>query len=117
MALVFVFLVAIQSYLPEQYGGGTALAGMVSTRQSKSAGGEAALSVVIDDAKLTAFLQELAPQIERKPRDARFNYNEKTGKLTPSLNHIGQGRNPDNISRKPHSRPLRWYVLPVSAIG
>ena len=40
-----------------------ALAAMVSTRQSQGADGQATLSVVIDDAKLTAFLKELAPQI------------------------------------------------------
>ena len=62
-----------------------AIAAMVSTRQAQGADGQATLSVVIDDAKLTAFLKELAPQIERKPRDARFNYNEKTGKLTPTV--------------------------------
>ncbi len=61
----------------------TMLASMVSTRQVQGGDGIVKLSVTLDDEKLMAFLNEIATQIERKPRDARFYFDEKTQKLTP----------------------------------
>lgn len=62
---------------------GALLAGMLSTRQVQGADGRATLAVVADDAQLKAFLSDIARQIDRSPRDARFYFDEKTGKLTP----------------------------------
>jgi vancomycin resistance protein YoaR len=61
------------------------LASLVGTRQVQGSGGQATLSVTFDDKKLTAFLKEIAAQIERQPRDARFIFDEKSGTLTPLI--------------------------------
>lgn len=59
------------------------LAAMLSTKQVQGADGKASLAVVTDDAPLKAFLTDVARQIDRAPRDARFFFEEKTGKLLP----------------------------------
>jgi vancomycin resistance protein YoaR len=59
------------------------LAGMALVRQVQTGSGKASLVVAFDEQKLTAFLSELGAQIARQPRDARFYFDEKTGKLSP----------------------------------
>lgn len=64
------------------------LATMIGTRQVQGDDGQAKLSVSLDDEKLDAFLQEIAAQIDRRPRDARFYFDQKTQKLLPTV--VGQ---------------------------
>ena len=59
------------------------LASLARVRQAPNGSGRASLLVSFDDQKLTAFLNEIGAQIERKPRDARFYFDEKTARLSP----------------------------------
>ena len=59
------------------------LASLISTKQVQGSDGQALLAVQSDDGRLKAFIAEIATQIDRKPRDARFYFDEKTKKLTP----------------------------------
>jgi vancomycin resistance protein YoaR len=61
------------------------LASLARVRQAQTGSSQASLVVSFDDLKLTAFLSEIGAQIERKPRDARFYFDEKTGKLSPLI--------------------------------
>ncbi len=59
------------------------IASLLTTRQVNSNDGKVVVNVTLDDTKLTAFLDDIAAQIERKPRDARFYFNEQTKQLIP----------------------------------
>ena len=61
----------------------TVLAEMLTLRQVKRNDGQVILTAGLDQAKLTAYLQELAKQIDQPPRDGRFDFDPATGILTP----------------------------------
>ncbi|MBI1801036.1 MAG: peptidoglycan binding domain-containing protein [Chloroflexi bacterium] len=70
------------------------LASLVSVRSSVAGDRGAQLGLIVDDQKLTVFLNAIAAQVERKPRDARFYFDESIGKLIP-LVASQQGRTLD----------------------
>ncbi len=49
------------------------------------ADGRSSLVVKLDDEAIRSFLQRIAAQIDREPRDARFDFDPQTGTLTPIL--------------------------------
>jgi vancomycin resistance protein YoaR len=61
----------------------TVLAEMLTLRQLKRDDGQVILAAGLDQDKLMAHLQELAKQIDRSPRDGRFDFEPATGTLTP----------------------------------
>jgi vancomycin resistance protein YoaR len=61
------------------------LATMLNVKQVSGSGGQATLSVSLDEAKLTDFLKGIAAQINRPARDARFYYDESSRTLTPLI--------------------------------
>jgi vancomycin resistance protein YoaR len=61
----------------------TALAEMLTLRQVKRDDGQVVLAAGLDQVKLTAHIDELAKQIDRPPRDGRFDFDPVTGTLTP----------------------------------
>jgi vancomycin resistance protein YoaR len=63
-----------------------ALAEMLTLRQVKRDDGQVVLTAGLDQDRLMAHLQELAKQIDRPPRDGRFDFDPATGTLTPILN-------------------------------
>jgi len=56
---------------------------MLITRQVKDDDGKVRLEVKLDQRKLSAYVEDLARQIERPPENARFDFDETTGSLTP----------------------------------
>jgi vancomycin resistance protein YoaR len=60
-----------------------ALSEMLTLRQLKRDNDQVALTVGLDQAKLTVYVQELAEQIDRPPHDGRFDFDPATGTLTP----------------------------------
>ena len=56
---------------------------MLIVRQVKEENNEAKLEAGLDQEKLEAYIEGLAGQIERSPRNARFDFDETTGSLTP----------------------------------
>jgi len=64
---------------------------MLIIRQVKEGDSEARLEVDLDQGKLEAYAEGLAAQIERSPRNARFDFDETTGSLTPIV-HSREGR-------------------------
>jgi vancomycin resistance protein YoaR len=64
---------------------------MLITRQVKEDDSEAKLEVDLDQEKLEAYAEGLAAQIEQSPRNARFDFDEKTASLTPIV-HSREGR-------------------------
>jgi vancomycin resistance protein YoaR len=61
----------------------TVLAEMLTLRQVKRDNGQVILAAGLDQDRLMAHLHELAKQIDRPPRDGRFDFDPKTGTLTP----------------------------------
>jgi vancomycin resistance protein YoaR len=61
----------------------TVLAEMLTLRQLKRDDGQVILAADLSQAKLTAYIQELVTQIDRPPRDGRFDFDPATGTLTP----------------------------------
>jgi vancomycin resistance protein YoaR len=61
----------------------TVLADMLTLRQLKRDNGQVILAAGLDQDKLMAHLQELAKQIDRPPRDGRFDFDPATRTLTP----------------------------------
>ncbi len=59
------------------------LAALLNVKQVQGGDGKATLSVALDDAKLTAFLKDIAAQVNRPARDARFHYDDASKTLTP----------------------------------
>lgn len=62
-----------------------ALANMIVPRQVKTAEGRVTLAMGLDSAKLAAYLETLAKQIDRPARDARLDFDPETGELRPVL--------------------------------
>ncbi len=61
------------------------IAEMLVLRQIKGEYGEVRWMAGLDQDKLRAYLQDIAQQIDQPVRDARFDFDEKTGQLTPIL--------------------------------
>jgi vancomycin resistance protein YoaR len=61
----------------------TVLAEMLTLRQLKRDDGQVTLAAGLDQDRLMAHLQELAKQIDRPPRDGRFDFDAATETLTP----------------------------------
>jgi vancomycin resistance protein YoaR len=61
----------------------TVLAEMLTLRQLKRDDGQVTLAAGLDRDRLMAHLQELAKQIDRPPRDGRFDFDAATETLTP----------------------------------
>jgi vancomycin resistance protein YoaR len=61
----------------------TVLAEMLTLRQVKRDDSQVVLTAGLDQDRLIAHLQELAKQIDRSPRDGRFDFDAATGILTP----------------------------------
>jgi vancomycin resistance protein YoaR len=61
----------------------TVLAEMLTLRQVKRDDSQVVLTAGLDQDRLMAHLQELAKQIDRSPRDGRFDFDPATGILTP----------------------------------
>jgi len=58
------------------------LASMLIVKQVQG-DAQATLSVTLDDAKLSAFVKDIATQVNRPARDARFAYDDQSKTLTP----------------------------------
>jgi len=56
---------------------------MLIIRQVEQDDGSVKLEVKLDQEKLTAYVENLAPQIAQSPENARFDFDEATGSLTP----------------------------------
>jgi vancomycin resistance protein YoaR len=56
---------------------------MLIIRQVKDDDGRVRLEVKLDQGKLGAYVEDLARQIERPPENARFDFDETTGSLSP----------------------------------
>ena len=59
------------------------LASMIVIERVEAEDGTAYYDVRLDEAQLQAFLEPLAAQLARDPADARFDFDEATGTLTP----------------------------------
>ncbi len=62
-----------------------AIADMLVLRQVKGEDGEVRWTAGLDQDKLTAYVQDIAQQIDQPARDALFDFDEETGQLTPIL--------------------------------
>jgi vancomycin resistance protein YoaR len=62
------------------------ISGMLIIRQVEGDGHQAKLEVELDQEKLEAYVEGLASQIEQSPRNARFDFDDSTGGLTPIVN-------------------------------
>jgi len=60
-----------------------AISDMLIIRQVKEDDSEAKLEVELDQEKLGAYVEGLASQVERSPRNARFDFDDSSGGLTP----------------------------------
>lgn len=64
---------------------------MLIIRQVKGDDGSVKLEVELDQEKLRGYAEGLVPQIERSPENARFDFDESTGNLTPIVpSHEGR---------------------------
>jgi vancomycin resistance protein YoaR len=63
-----------------------ALADMIVIDRVENEDSTASYAVRLDEAQLRAFLDPLAPRLARTPADARFDFDEETGTLTPIVN-------------------------------
>jgi vancomycin resistance protein YoaR len=59
------------------------LAAALVPRQMKQPDGRVLLEMGVDASRLTPYIERLASQINRPPRDARLDFNPKTGRITP----------------------------------
>ncbi|MFQ6059328.1 MAG: VanW family protein [Anaerolineae bacterium] len=59
------------------------LADMILFYQEKGEDGQVHLVPILDEAKVRAFVEPLAPQIHQLPRNARLDFDPDTGALTP----------------------------------
>ncbi len=66
--------------------GQESISDMLIIRQVKEDDSAAKLEVELDQEKLEAFVEGLAGQIERSPQNARFDFDETAGVLTPTFN-------------------------------
>ena len=97
-----------------------AISDMLVIRQVKEDDGSARVEVELDQEKLRAFVEGLASQIALSPENARFDFDETTGTLTPIV-HSREGRSLDVMEtvRLINTRVAttnREIVLPISAV-
>jgi vancomycin resistance protein YoaR len=96
----------------------TVLAEMLTLRQVKRDDGQVILAAGLDQAKLTAHIQELAKQIDQPPRDGRFDFNLATGTLTPIVSsQDGRSLNITETVRLVNAQAVtdqRQVLLPVT---
>ena len=62
-----------------------AIAGTMVSRQVKNPTGNVSLTMGLDLAKLTPYVEQLARQIDRPARDAQLDFDPETGQLTPRV--------------------------------
>ncbi|HID87517.1 MAG TPA: hypothetical protein EYP55_09105, partial [Anaerolineae bacterium] len=60
-----------------------AIADMILLREETDEAGQIHLVPTLDEAKVRAFVEPLAPEIYQPPRNARLDFDPETGKLTP----------------------------------
>ena len=96
----------------------TVLAEMLTLRQVKRSEGQVILTADLDQAKLTAYLQEVAKQIDQPPRDGRFDFDPATGILTPIVSsQDGRSLNITETVRLVNAQAVtdqRQVLLPVT---
>jgi len=73
-----------------------AISDMLIIRQVKEDESQARLEVELDQEKLGVYVEGLARQIERSPENARFDFDDATGSLTPIV-HSREGRTLDVV--------------------
>lgn len=97
-----------------------ALADLLTLRQLKRDDGQVVLTAGLDQDRLTAYLQELAKQIDRPPRDGRFDFDPATGTLTPLVtSQDGRTLNITETLRLVNAQAItdqRQVLLPVTVI-
>ncbi|HID61826.1 MAG TPA: hypothetical protein EYP49_03630, partial [Anaerolineae bacterium] len=95
-----------------------ALAEMLTLRQVKKDDGQVILTAGLDQDRLMAHLQELAKQIDRPPRDGRFDFDPATGTLTPIVtSQDGRSLNITETVRLVNAQAVtdqRQVLLPVT---
>ena len=74
--------------------GRESISGMLIIRQVKEHDSSVKLEVELDQEKLVAYVEGLASQIERSPENARLDFDDSTGSLTP-IAHSREGRTLD----------------------
>ena len=96
----------------------TVLAEMLTLRQLKRDNGQVILAAGLDQDKLMAHLQELAKQIDRSPRDGRFDFEPATGTLAPIVtSQDGRSLNITETVRLLNTQAVtdqRQVLLPVT---
>lgn len=96
----------------------TVLAEMLTLRQVKRDDGQVVLAAGLDQDRLMAHLQELAKQIDRLPRDGRFDFDPATGILTPIVtSQDGRSLNVTEAMRLVNAQAVtdqRQVLLPVT---
>jgi len=96
----------------------TVLAEMLTLRQIKRDDGQVTLAAGLGQAKLTAYIQELVKQINRPPRDGRFDFDPATGTLTPTVtSQDGRSLNITDTVRLVNAQAVtdqRQVLLPVT---
>jgi len=93
---------------------------MLIIRQVKGDDGSVKVEVELDQEKLRAFVEGLASQIALAPENARFDFDETTGTLTPIV-HSREGRSLDVVEtarliNTQVATTNREVVLPISAV-
>jgi len=96
----------------------TVLAEMLTLRQLKRDNGQVILAAGLDQEGLMAHLQELAKQIDRPPRDGRFDFDPMAGTLMPIvLSQDGRSLNITETVRLINAQTVtdqRQVLLPVT---
>lgn len=96
----------------------TVLAEMLTLRQIKRDDGQVVLAAGLRQDKLTAYIQELAKQIDQPPRDGRFDFDPETGALTPIVtSQDGRSLNITETVRLVNTQAVtdqRQVLLPVT---
>jgi vancomycin resistance protein YoaR len=96
----------------------TVLAEMLVLRQVKRDDGQVILTAGLDQAKLTAYVQELAKQIDQPSRDGRLDFDQMTGNLTPIVaSQDGRSLNITETVRLVNAQAVtdrRQVILPVT---
>ena len=96
----------------------TVLAEMLTLRQIKRDDGQVILTAGLDQAKLTAHIQELAKQIDQPPRDGRLDFDPATGTLTPIVaSQDGRSLNITETVRLVNAQAVtdqRQVLLPIT---
>jgi vancomycin resistance protein YoaR len=96
----------------------TALAEMLTIRQVKRDDGQIVLDAGLNQAKMTAYVDELAKQIDQPPRDGRFDFDPVMGTLTPIItSQDGRSLNTTETVRLISAQAVtdqRQVLLPVT---